>query len=117
VLLALAAAALWWKVEHMLAAAEQRGYERRAQEDQQRAELQRESNRGWARKAEEKHAAQQAVREEFLVITETEIRREAAPLASCAVPPAAVRLLNDAAHCAREDRPASCGAGDGVRGS
>jgi len=76
---------------------------------------QRDANRTRARKAEEKQAAQTVYRDRFITNTVTEVRYVTQPLAACPVPGPAVRLLNDAATCAREDRPASCGAGEQVR--
>lgn len=114
-LVLLAAGACWWKADRMLAAADQRGYARRVAEDNDRAELQREINRGRAREAETQHAAQAEIRDHFLVITATEVHREAAPLAVCPVPEPVRLRLNDAARCASEDRPASCGADQPLR--
>lgn len=81
---------------------------------QQQAELQRESNRGRTYQAEQKEAAQTIYRDRYITRIVKEIDRAAQDLATCPVPPAVGRLLNDAARCASEDRPASCGAGDGL---
>jgi len=109
VLLALAAGA--WKILHD---ADRAGYARAQAEYQARAELQREANRGRAGDAERKQAAQTITHTRYITRIVKEIDREATSLASCPLPPAVGRLLNDAAACAREDRPASCGAGDGL---
>lgn len=109
--LGLLAAGVW----RLQVKADARGYARAQQEYQAAAELQREGNRGRARQAEEKQAVQTVYRDRFITQTITEIRHAAAPMASCPVPDAAIGLLNRASECAREDRPASCGAGDGVR--
>ena len=103
-----------WKLWH---AADRAGYERSQAEYQAAAELQRETNRGRARQAEEKQAAQEATRERFITRTTKEVGDASKSLASVPLPDDARRLLNNAAACAREDRPASCGAGDGVPGS
>lgn len=81
---------------------------------QQQADLQREANRGTARQAEEKQATQAATRERYITKTTREIDHASTPLAAVPVPADARRLLNAAAACAREDRPAPCGAGDAV---
>lgn len=109
VLLAMAAGV--WKVLHN---ADRAGYARAQAEYQARAELQREVNRGRAGDAERKEAAQTVVRTRYITRIVKELDHAAQDLASCPLPPAVGRLLNDAAACAREDRPASCGAGDGL---
>lgn len=109
VLLALAAGA--WKILHD---ADRAGYARAQAEYQARAELQREANRGRAGDAERKQAAQTITRTRYITRIVKEIDREATSLASCPLPAAVGRLLNDAARCASEDRPSSCGAGDGL---
>lgn len=100
-----------WKILHD---ADRAGYQRAQQEYQASAELQREANRGRSHDAEQKHATQTVYRDRYITRIVKEIDREATSLASCPLPPAVGRLLNDAAACAREDRPASCGAGDGL---
>jgi hypothetical protein len=110
--LALSVLALWQRGEIAQA--------RQALSDHQLAseratELQRESNRGRAAEVEQRVVVQTVYRDRFITKTVKEIERVTEPMASCFVPPAAVRLLNDAARCAREDRPAACGADDGVR--
>lgn len=100
-----------WKLWHN---ADRAGYARSQAEYQAAAELQRETNRGRARQAEEKQAVQTVYRDRFIIRTVKEIDHAAQDLARCPVPVAAVRLFNAAARCASEDRPASCGAGDGV---
>ncbi|RCW73794.1 hypothetical protein [Pseudorhodoferax soli] len=77
-------------------------------------ELQRESNRGRAATVEERVVVQTVYRDRFITKTVKEIERVTQPMAACPVPADAVRLLNDAARCAREDRPAACGADDAV---
>lgn len=110
--LMLAIVAGGWKAWHT---ADKAGYDRAQREYQAASELQREGNRGKARNAEVKQAAQAEVREEFIVLTVKEIRHETDNLAACVLSPAAVGLLNAAKECASKDRPATCGAGDQVR--
>ncbi|PZP90234.1 MAG: hypothetical protein DI587_39290 [Variovorax paradoxus] len=77
-------------------------------------ELQREGNRGRAAGVEQRVVTQTVYRDRFITKTVKEIERVTQPMAACPVPAGAVRLLNDAARCAREDRPAACGADDAV---
>lgn len=100
-----------WKVYHAI---DKAGYVRAQTEYQAAAEFQRESNRGRARAAEEKQATQTVYRDRYITRIVKEIDRASQDLARCPVPPAAVRLLNDAAKCAGEDRPPSCGVDDSV---
>jgi hypothetical protein len=93
---------------------DQGGYDRAQAEYQAAAELRRESNRGRSRAAEEKQAVQTVYRDRYITRATKEIDHAAQDLARCPLPPAVGRLLNDAARCASEDRPASCGAGDSV---
>jgi hypothetical protein len=109
--LALALLAGAWKVYHTI---DKAGYARAQAEYQAAAELRRESNRGRSRAAEEKQAVQTVYRDRYITRKGKEIDHAAKDLARCPVPPAAIGLLNDAAKCADEDRPASCGAGDGL---
>lgn len=109
VLLALAAGA--WKSLHD---ADRAGYARAQAEYQARAELQREANRGRAGDAERKQATQTIYRDRYITRIVKELDHAAQDLDACPLPPAVGRLLNDAASCAREDRPASCGPGDGL---
>jgi hypothetical protein len=104
-LIVLALVAGFWKVWHT---ADRGGYERSQAEYQARAELQRETNRGRARVAEEKHAARTVYRDRFITNTVKEIRDVPSDGTGCLVAPRVVRLLNDAAACAREDRPGAC---------
>jgi nitrogen fixation protein FixH len=110
-LIALALLAGAWKVYRAI---DKAGYVRAQAEYQAAAEFQRESNRGRARAVEEKQAVQTVYRDRYIYRTTKEIDHAAQDLARCPVPAAAVRLLNDAARCAEQDRPASCGPGDGV---
>jgi hypothetical protein len=110
ILIALAVAGLWWKVDRVLAAREQRGYDRRAQEDKTAADAQASRNRELQRAAEMRYTVAAQTRDRFFVTTVKEISDAAAPLAACPVPePVRVRL-NAANECARGDSPASCGA-------
>jgi hypothetical protein len=77
-------------------------------------ELQREGNRGRAAEVEQRVVTQTVYRDRFITMTVKEIERVTEPMAACPVPADAVRLLNDAARCAREDRPASCGSVDAM---
>lgn len=81
------------------------------------AAAQRETNRTRAVEVEERIVTQTVYRDRFITKTVKEIERVTEPLASCPVPADAVRLLNDAAQCAREDRPASCGADGALPGA
>lgn len=78
---------------------------------------QTEQNRDRAIEVEERVVFQNLYRDRFITKTAKEIERVTEPLAACAIPPAAVGMLNDAAACAREDRPASCGADDSLPGA
>lgn len=109
--LALALLAGAWKVYHAI---DKAGYTRAQAEYQAAAELRRETNRGLARAAEEKQAVQTVYRDRYITRTVKELDHAAQDLNRCPVPLPAVRLFNDAARCADEDRPASCGAGDGM---
>lgn len=80
-------------------------------------ELQREGNRGRAAEVEQRVGIQTVYRDRFITKTVKEIERVTEPLASCPVPADAIRLLNDASRCAREDRSASCGADSSVPGA
>lgn len=109
--LALALLAGAWKVYHAI---DKAGYSRAQAEYQAAAELQRETNRGRARVAEEKQATQTVYRDRYITRIVKEIDHAAQDLDRCPVPAGAVRLLNDAAQCASEDRCPTGGAGDGV---
>ena len=102
----------WWR---LTAFYENRGYERRAQEDAAAMRAQAERNRDLQRSAELRYTVQQGVRDRYIVKTIKEVRDATVPLAACPVPAPAVRLLNDAADCARGDSPSACGAGEPVR--
>lgn len=99
----------WWanRVE------QQALVEERARVEHQ-AEVQRTANRSRARDAELRQIAQTVYRDRFLTKTTTDIRYVTQNLAACVLEPAAVRMLNDAAQCAAEDRSAACGVGDAV---
>lgn len=109
--LLVAAAAGVWKFWH---SAEKSGYERRQREDEAAAEFQREANRGRARTAEQGEAKQAQIRTVYITKTVERVRNATAPLASCPVPDAAVRMLNDAAQCARQGRSPACAPDDAV---
>lgn len=111
-LLCAALVAGWWR---LTAHFETKGYQRRAAEDTAAMQAQEQRNRELQRAAELHYTVQAGVRDRFIVQTIREIRYAAAPLASCPVPDAARRLLNDAALCARGDSPASCGVDDALR--
>lgn len=78
---------------------------------------QADQNRERATEVEERVVVQTVYRDRFITKTVKEIERVTQPMAACPVPPAVVRLLNDAARCAREDRPAACGADGAVPGA
>lgn len=112
--LVVAAAAGVWKFWH---SAEKSGHERRQREDEAAAEFQREANRGRARTAEQGEAKQTQIRTVYITKTVERVRDATEPLASCPVPDAAVRMLNDAAQCARQGRSPACAPDDAVPGS
>ena len=93
-----------WKLWHT---ADKAGYDRAQVEYQAAAEKQREANRTTATKAEKKESVRVVYRDRVITKTITEVRDASAPLAACPIPDAAIRMLNDAAQRAREDRPAS----------
>jgi hypothetical protein len=80
-----------------------------------RVATQQADNAKRAADAMSQYTPQVQVRDRFIAQTITEIKHVTDPLASCPVPPDAVRMLNRAGDCAREDRPAACGADDQVR--
>lgn len=84
---------------------------------EQQAERQRQANRGLATGAELRYVTQTVYRDRIITKTLKELPDAAAPLAACPVPADAVRLLNAAAACAREDRPAACQPDDGMPGA
>ncbi|MGC3984845.1 MAG: hypothetical protein QM777_09005 [Pseudorhodoferax sp.] len=87
--------------------------------DQANAEVaahkQKDENVTRAAEVEQRVVTQTVYRDRFITKTVKEIERVTEPMAACLVPADAVRLLNDAARCAREDQPAACGADDAVR--
>ena len=91
---------------------EQRGVQAERARQADLAEQQRMQNRSRARDAELRLSSRQQVVERYFVITEKEFVHATAELASCPLPEPARRMLNDAAKCAREGRPAAC-QGDG----
>lgn len=84
---------------------------------EQQAERQREANRGRAAGAEVRYVTQTVYRDRIITKTLKELPDAAAPLAACPVPADAVRLLNAAAACAREDRPSACQPDDVMSGA
>lgn len=114
ILAALAAAAFWIVRTYNETLREEGRQEVRA-EYQAQANAQAERNRELQRAAEKRYTVQAGVRERVIAETITEVRYVTKNLAACPVSEPARRLLNRAAECAREDRPASCGAGDGVQ--
>ncbi len=103
-----AAVATWWR---LTAHYEGRGYARAQAEAQALAEQQRERNRDLQRAAELRYIVTAPARERVITQIQTEVRYVTQHLASCALGIDTVSLLNRAAECAREDRPAACGAG------
>lgn len=110
----LAAGAFGWS--RLTAHYEGVGYARAQAEATAVAEAQAQRNKDLQRAAELRYTVQAGVREEFIVTTVKELAHETADLASCRLSPGARRLLNDAAECARADRPAACGAGEPLPG-
>ncbi len=103
---AAAAVAGWWR---LTAYYEGRGYARAQAEARQAADDQVVRIRELQRAAELRYTVSAEARDRFIVTTVKEIHRETAHLDACLVGPAAVRVLNDAAACARSDRAAACG--------
>lgn len=105
-----AAAYLWWSSSIKREALEA---ERLRIEHQ--AEMQRTANRSRSRDAEQRHAATSTYRDRYITRTITKIRYVTQNLAACTLSPDAIRMLNDVAKCAEDDRPASCASGDPVQ--
>lgn len=89
---------------------------RHLSEQAHQAELQRIANRDRSRTAETGEGERVVYRDRVITKSVTEVRHATAPLADCPIPPTAVRVLNDAARCAREGRPATCFADPAVPG-
>lgn len=79
------------------------------------AEEQATRNRELQRAAELRYTVAAETRDRYITKTVTEVRYATENLAACVLRPDAVRLLNDAASCARGDSPAACGADQPVR--
>lgn len=109
-----AVAAAWWKFDRALAAADARGYARAQAEAHAAAEAQAARNRDLQRAAELRYTVNAQARDRVITEIQTEVRYVTLHLETCPLGSAAVRLLNRAAQCAREDRSAACGAGDGM---
>ncbi len=73
---------------------------------------QQDANRGAARVAEIRYVDRQTVQTVFLNTTEKELQNEAKNLDACRLDAGDLSLLQRAASCAREDRSATCGAGE-----
>jgi hypothetical protein len=61
------------------------------------------------RQAEKRYTVQAEVRDHYITNTVIEVRHETDNLAACKLTDGAVRLLDSAAACAREDSAAACG--------
>lgn len=83
-------------------------------DSEHRSEMQRQANRSRTYAAETAHVTQTIYRDRYITQGVKEINREAPALNSFPVPVGTVRVLNDIARCARENRPTSCGADDAV---
>lgn len=79
-------------------------------EYESQARAQQDKNRDLQRAAERRYTVQAEAREHVITETIKEVRYVAEVLDACPVPVAAVRLLNGAAGCAREDRAPACAA-------
>lgn len=110
-LVVLAIAAGIWKIWHT---ADKAGYDRSQREYAAAAEKQREANRATAGKAEKKEAARVVYRDRVITKTVTEVRDASAPLAACPLPAGAIRVYNDTARRASEERPATSLADDAL---
>lgn len=75
---------------------------------------QQDANRDTARAAEVRYVDRETVRTQTITVIEKELRNEAQNLDACRLDAGDISLLQRAAACAREDRPASCGAGEQV---
>lgn len=106
-----AAVAGWWR---LTAYYEGRGYTRAQAEARALADEQRERNRDLQRAAELRYTVTTAARERVITQIQTEVRYVTQHLATCPIGADGVGLLNRAAECAREDRPAACSSSDGV---
>ncbi|PZQ77927.1 MAG: hypothetical protein DI563_01860 [Variovorax paradoxus] len=81
------------------------------------AETQRQANRSRSQSAEQAQAQREPARTVYITKTIERVRDATAPLASCALPDAAIRVLNDARECARQGRSPSCAPDHAVPGS
>lgn len=117
-LIAGAAAGLSWFVHHERdvgrAEVQAKWDTERAQLRQQVADQQA-RNRDLQRAAELRYTVVAQVRDRFITKTVVEVRNATDNLAACRLSADAVRLLDNASHCAGEDRAASCGADAGVQ--
>jgi hypothetical protein len=97
----------WWeyRTEQAAALAERQRLEHVA-------DLQREANRARSRAAETAYAERVIYRDRFITRTKIEVRHATADLSLCRLNDDAIRLLNDAAECAADDRGPACVAGD-----
>ena len=112
--LAVALAGSHWYAYRQGAQAVQIKFDAHVNEANRRAVRQADQNRERAGQVEERVVVQTVYRDRYITKTIKEIDRATQPLAACPVPEPARVLLNDAARCAREDRPASCGAVDAM---
>lgn len=103
----------WWR---LTAHYEAKGYTRAQAEAKAAADAQTTRNRELQRAAEIRYTVTAQARERFIVQTVKEVHHAAESLATCPVPRDAVRLLNDAAACARGDSAGACGVGDRLSG-
>lgn len=110
----LAALAVWGAVHVWQMRLRQEGYDRAAQAYAAEADAQASRNRARARAAEVRYIERERVRVEYFEQAKTEVHDATADLARCVLNDGAVRLLNDAAARAREDRPAARAAGEQV---
>lgn len=81
---------------------------------QAQAEAMREARAQTARDAAQKESVRTVTRTVYITRKGKDLDREIQPLAACPIPVGAVRVLNDIARCAREDRPSTCGVDDAV---
>lgn len=115
VVLVLAIAGAWWKLETALDAREQRGYERRVGEDKAAAEAQTSRNRELQRATELKYTVVAQGQDRFFVTTVREIYDASEPLAACPLPGPVRLRLNAAGACVLGDSAAACGGDDQMR--
>lgn len=101
---------LWWENR-----VEKRGALEERARGEHAAEMQRTANRSRSQDLERGQSERTVYRDRFIDRTIIEVRDAAPNLDACLLNPDTVRLLNDAAKCARDDRPSACGVDGALR--